>query len=114
MSTQHTITALLSILLLTSCATPAPRPAQIIRPNPEPAAIEIRTVPPGGIIAYNGDTLGPSPVKITTDTRPGNRWPDNGHIFQQFEARWPYSDRYACESYPTRGTVPGLVFLYGR
>lgn len=110
MHLHHAITVILSILL-TSCATPPKPQPQILPPAPEPVTIQIRTLPAGGIISYNGDTLGPSPISINTDTRTRNRWPANGKMFQQFEAHWP-DGRWTCESYPTAGTVPGMVILY--
>lgn len=102
--------ALVLLVLLAGCQATQPSAPPTPKPELEPVSIEIRTYPAGGLVIWNGDALGPEPVTLKLQPRPGNRWPITGHMFQSFEARWP-DGRWAYESYPSNSTMPGRVFL---
>ena len=61
--------------------------------------ILIETDPPGGIVDWNGNVLGGSPVTLTITPRlgVGGRpiWPNTGASTHIFRARWPNGDRAA-------------------
>lgn len=81
--------------LLCSCSAPQPepiwRPAPL--PSPTPTEVLIETDPPGGIVDWNGNVLGASPVTLTITPRlgVGGRpiWPNTGASTHIFRARWP-------------------------
>jgi hypothetical protein len=55
--------------------------------------ILIETMPPGGIVDWNGNVLGLTPLTLTI--RPDStalgrpRWPETGALSHIFRARWP-------------------------
>lgn len=87
-------------LLLVACASPKPEPiTRRAEPVAQPVEILIETSPPGGVIDWNGNVLGVSPV--TLKIRPElnilgqPRWPYTGASAHIFRARWRNGDRAA-------------------
>jgi len=98
--------------LLAACTSSQPMEVRRAEPAPEKWTIQIFTSPPGGVVDWNGDVLGASPVSVTfrPETTSSGRpvWPDNGASFQTFRARWPDGAR-AAESFNNRETPPQVV-----
>ena len=79
---------------------------------PEKWTIQIITSPPGGVVDWNGNVLGPGPLKISfhPQTSFGGRpvWPENGSPLQIFRARWP-DGCMSQEVFTSRQTLPQVV-----
>ena len=104
-----------ALLLLAGCAAPSqpplpPKPAADAQPTH--AKIEIRTVPSGGYVSWNGDTLGPAPITIDIPTRSGYRWPaEDGALSQLFVARW-LDGGYGAEVYISDHRIPEVIVIW--
>lgn len=94
MKTMRKSALALLTLLLAACATPQPEPiTRRAEPVAPPMEILIETMPPGGIVDWNGNVLGLTPLTLTIrpDSTPLGRprWPETGALSHIFRARWP-------------------------
>jgi hypothetical protein len=104
---------LIAILALGGCSAASPRmEVRKAEPAPEKWTIQIITSPPGGVVDWNGNVLGPGPLKISfhPQTSFGGRpvWPENGSPLQIFRARWP-DGCMSQEVFTSRQTLPQVV-----
>ena len=104
---------LIALLALGGCTAPIPK-MEVRRAEPalEKWTIRIITSPPGGVVDWNGNVIGPGPLKISfhpqtsIDGRP--IWPENGSRVQIFRARWP-DGCMSQEVFSNRQTLPQVV-----
>lgn len=112
MNTTRAI-SLLALLALGGCtASIAKTEVRRAEPAPKKWTIQIITSPPGGVVDWNGNVLGPGPLTISfhSETSAGGRpvWPENGSPLQIFRARWP-DGCMSQEAFTSRQTLPQVV-----
>ena len=108
-----TKSALIIFLTLTGCATTRPLPPVAKPAPPDPVIVKIITIPSGGIISWNGDTLGTGPIELKVTPSHNGCWPITGNFHEQFEARW-LDGSHAIEFYRTNSRIPGCILLADR
>ena len=102
-------------LLLVACASPKPEPiTRRAEPVAQPVEILIETSPAGGVVDWNGDVLGVSPVTLTITPRlvAGGRpaWPNTRNLLHIFRARWP-SGKTAFENFRNDALPPQRIAI---
>lgn len=105
--------SLIAVIALGGCTAASPKmEVRRAEPAPEKWMIQIITSPPGGVVDWNGNVLGPGPLTISfhpqtsIDGRP--IWPENGSRMQIFRARWP-DGCMSREVFANRQTLPQTV-----